>query len=530
MRTPTTTVLSARDVTKVYGDTHVLRGVDFDVAAGRVTALFGENGAGKSTLTRILSGIEHPTTGHVELDGEPVRFVSPRDAAGKGVAIVHQGLCLCPNLSIQDNLFLAREIHGGPWVIDRSSQRATAAAILHSLEEYLDPDQLVGTLTPSKQQIVEIARALLQEARVLIMDEPTSALTAPEVKVLFRVIKELASNGVAIVYVSAHLEEALEIADDVAVLRDGRLVATADADNVGVRWVVERMTDRDQGDRFPRGTAVAGEELLTLRDLVVADPANPGRLAVDGLSLTVREGEIVGIYGLTGSGRTELLEALAGRIPSQSGRVLLSGTPLERAGIRDRVGLGMILVPGNRRRDGLVQTMSVGENLSLAGLGAFVRRLLIRRDLERDAVRRMITDITVGTGGTEASVASLSGGDQQKVVIGRALLTAPRVLLLDEPSRGVDVGARTDIFELIAAQAEHGLAVLFTTSDAEEALRVPDRLLVLARGVLVGEFRRGTTTREELLKVSNGSTSADPDIDPDIDRDTGTSTDGDGAG
>ncbi|MEU4536623.1 sugar ABC transporter ATP-binding protein [Streptosporangium sp. NPDC023825] len=538
MRLPTATVLSARDVTKVYEDAYVLRDVDFDVAAGRVTALFGENGAGKSTLMRILSGIEHPTAGHVELDGEPVRFVSPRDAADRGVAIVHQGLSLCPNLSIQDNLFLAREIRGGPWVIDRSSQRATTAAILHSLEEYLDPDLLVGDLTPGEQQIVEIARALLQEARVLIMDEPTSALTAPEVEVLFRVLKELTSNGVAIVYVSTHLEEALEIADDVVVLRDGRLVATADAGNVGVRWVVERMTDRDQGDRFPPRAAVAGEELLTLRDLVVADPANPGRLAVDGLSLTVREGEIVGIYGLTGSGRTELLEALAGLIPSQSGRVLLSGTPLESLGIRDRVGLGMILVPGNRRRDGLVQTMSVGENLSLAGLGAFVRRLFICRDRERDAVRRMIDDITVGAGdaddadgtgdagGAEASVASLSGGDQQKVVIGRALMAAPRVLLLDEPSRGVDVGARTDIFTLIAAQAERGLAVLFTTSDAEEALRVPDRLLVLARGVLVGEFRRGTTTREELLKVSDGSTSTDTDID----RNTGTSTDRGGAG
>ncbi|MFF3440929.1 sugar ABC transporter ATP-binding protein [Streptosporangium sp. NPDC002721] len=514
MRIPTVTVLSARDVTKVYGDTQVLGEVDFDVAAGRVTSLFGENGAGKSTLMRILSGIEHPTTGHVELDGEPVRFASPRDAADRGVAIVHQGLSLCPNLSIQDNLFLAREIRGGSWVIDRSSQRATSAAMLHSLEEYLDPDLPVRELTPGEQQIVEIARALLQEARVLIMDEPTSALTAPEVRVLFRVIRELTSNGVAIVYVSSHLEEALEIADDVVVLRDGRLVATADAQNVGVRWIVDRMSDRGRDDRFPRDVPVTGEEVLALRGLVVADPANPCRLAVDDLSLTVREGEIVGIYGLTGSGRTELLEALAGRIPSQSGRILLSGTPLEGEGIRERVDRGVVLVPGDRWRDGLVQTMSVGENLSLAGLGAFVRRLLVSRDRERDAVRRMIADITVRTGGAEAPVTSLSGGDQQKVVIGRALLTDPRVLLLDEPSRGVDVGARADIFRLIAAQAERGLAVLFTTSDAEEALRVPDRLLVLSRGVLAGEFRRGTTTREELLKVADG-TSVDEDEEHD---------------
>ncbi|MEU8379042.1 sugar ABC transporter ATP-binding protein [Streptosporangium sp. NPDC048865] len=534
MRIPTTTVLSARDVTKVYGDTHVLEEIDFDVAAGRVTSLFGENGAGKSVLMRILSGIEHPTAGHVELDGEPVRFTSPRDAADRGVAIVHQGLSLCPNLSVQDNLFLAREIRGGPWLIDRPSQRATTAAVLHGLEEYLDPDRLVGDLTPGEQQIVEIARALLQEARVMIMDEPTSALPASEVKVLFRVIKELTSNGVAIVYVSSHLEEALEIADDVVVLRGGRLVATADARSVGVRWILERMADPGRDDRFPHAVPATGEELLALRGLVVADPANPGRLAVDDLSLTVREGEIVGIYGLTGSGRTELLEALAGRIPSQSGRILLSGTPLEGMGIRDRVDQGVVLVPGDRWHDGLVPTMSLGENLSLAGLCAFAGRMFVSRDRERDAVRRMITCLAVGAGRTGTTpVTSLNAGDQQKVVIGRALLTDPWVLLMDEPSRGVDAGARADIFELVAARAERGLAVVFTTSDAEEALRVPDRLLVLAHGILAGEFRRGAVTRERLLKVANGAFLDDGtagDVNGYTDEDTAGYTGGDTGG
>ncbi|MFF5109033.1 sugar ABC transporter ATP-binding protein [Streptosporangium sp. NPDC000509] len=506
MKISAATVLSARDVTKLYGDTPALRGIDFDVAAGRVTALFGENGAGKSTLMRILSGSEHPTSGHVELDGEPVRFASPRDAADQGVSIVHQGLSLCPNLSIQDNLFLAREICGGAWVIDRSSQRATTTAILHSLKEYPDPDLPVGDLMPGEQQIVEIARALLQEARVLIMDEPTSALTAPEIEVLFRVIKELTANGVAVVYVSSHLEEALRIADDVVVLRDGRLVATADAESVSVRWLLERMTDRDRDDLFPHHAPVSGQEVLSLRGLVVADPANPGRLAIDDLSLTVREGEIVGIYGLTGAGRTELLEALAGLIPSQSGEILLCGVPLEHAGIRDRIAQGVALVPENRWRDGLVPTMSVGENLSLARLGTFVHRLFFSRARERKVVDRMITDIDVGWEDTRAPVASLSGGDQQKVIIGRALLTAPRVLLLDEPSRGVGTDARAEIFELLAAHAERGLAVVFSTSDAEEALRVPDRLLVLARGVLAGEFRRGETAREELMRVADGTT------------------------
>ncbi|GAA2865467.1 sugar ABC transporter ATP-binding protein [Streptosporangium fragile] len=505
MRTAVAPILRACDVTKVYGGTHALKGVDFDVAPGRVTALFGENGAGKSTLMKILSGIEHPTTGHVELDGRPVALVSSRDAADQGIAIIHQELSLCPNLSIQDNLFLAREVPGGLGSIDRRAQRATTRAILSNLEEDLDPDQLVGDLRLGQQQVVEIARALLQEARVLIMDEPTSALTAPEVEVLFRVIRELTGNGVAVVYISHHLDEALEIADDVVVLRDGRLVATADAAEVDIGWIVEQMVGRDQDALFPHRTPALGEELLTVRDLVVADPANPDRLAIDRLSLSVRQGEIVGIYGLMGSGRTELLETLAGRVPALSGEILLSGAPLEDAGIRRRIEQGVVLVPEDRQRDGLVQTMSVGENLSLASLAKFVRRLFVSRDRERDAVERMISDVTVKTDGAGAAIGSLSGGNQQKVVIGKALLTDPRVLLLDDPSRGVDVGAKADVFELMAAQARRGLAVLFTTSDAEEALHIPDRLLVLVRGTVAGEFRRGEINREELMSVSDGA-------------------------
>ncbi|GAA0833492.1 sugar ABC transporter ATP-binding protein [Streptosporangium amethystogenes subsp. fukuiense] len=512
MKTAATRVLSARAVTKVYGGTHALRGVDLDIAAGRVTALFGKNGAGTSTLLKILSGVERPTTGHVELDGKPVRFLSPRDAVDRGISVIPQKPSLCPNLSIQDNLFLAREICGGPWVIDRSAQRATSAATLHSLGEDLDPDRLVGDLSPARQQIVEIARALIQEARVLLMDEPTSMLTSPEIEALFRVIGGLTASGVAVAYASHRPDRALRIADDVAILRDGRLVAASNAKALDIRRIMEQMAGRAPDSLSPHHIPLAEkeppprEELLTLRGLSVADPANPGHLAIDDLSLTVREGEIVGIYGLMDSGLTELLEALAGRIPSQSGDVLLSGIPLENASIRDRVGRGLVLVPRDRRRDGLVQTMSLGENLSLAGLDRFVRRLFVSRKRELDAVDRMISGITLRTDDAGTPVESLSGGDQQKVVIGRALLTDPLVLLVDEPSRGVDTDAKADIFQLLAARARHGLAVLFTTSDVEEALRVPDRLLVLTRGVVTGDFRRGATTREELMSVLDGAT------------------------
>ena len=318
-------VMRARDINKVFGATHALRGVDFTVTAGKVTVLFGENGAGKSTLMKILAGIEPPTTGTLELDGEPVVLRGPRDAARRGIGIIHQELSLFPNLSIADNIFMAREQTRGGVMVDRARQRDVTHQLLARLDEPLDSDATVGDLRVGQQQIVEIARALAEDARVLIMDEPTSALSVAEVDVLFRVIRDLTAHDVAIVYISHHLEEALEIADHVVVLRDGRLVAEDEAANVDARWIVERMVGRRPDELFPAEHADVQGELLRVEDLVVADPSNPGRLAVDTVSFTVRAGEIVGLYGLMGAGRTELLETLAGRLRPVSGHVTLDG-------------------------------------------------------------------------------------------------------------------------------------------------------------------------------------------------------------
>jgi erythritol transport system ATP-binding protein len=356
---------------------------------------------------------------------------------------------------------------------------------------------------------VEIARALSQDARVLIMDEPTSALSVAEVDVLFRVIRDLTAHGVAIVYISHHLEEALEIADHVVVFRDGQLVAEAEAADVNAGWIVEKMVGRRPDELFPAEHAEVHGELLTVEDLVVADPANPGRLSVDEVSFTVHAGEIVGLYGLMGAGRTELLETLAGRLQPQSGRVTLDGRPVARASIAQRIQRGVTLVPEDRQRDGLVQPMSVGQNLTLASLGRFVRGLAVRQGEEREAVEGMMKDVTVKASGPQAPIGSLSGGNQQKVVLGKALLTRPRVLLLDEPTRGVDVGAKADIFELMTQQAKEGRGILFATSELEEALHVPDRLLVMSKGRVVQEMRRGTATREEIMAASEGMTQHD---------------------
>jgi erythritol transport system ATP-binding protein len=498
-----TAVMRARAVSKVFGATHALRGVDFTVERGKVTALFGENGAGKSTLMKILAGIEQPTAGALELDGEPVELRSARDAADRGIVIIHQELSLFPNLSIADNLFMAREKVRPGGVVDYRAQRQAATALLERLEEPLDVRTMVSELRLGQQQIVEIARALAQDARVLIMDEPTSALSAAEVEVLFRIMRELTAAGVAIVYISHHLEEALEIADHVVVVRDGRLVAEAEAADVNLTWIVEHMVGRNPDSLFAGEHSAAGEVVLRIEGLTVADPGNPGRLAVDNVSLDVRAGEVVGLYGLMGAGRTELLETIAGRLRAVSGVMTLKGQAITGP-VADRIALGVALVPEDRQRDGLVQSMSVGQNLSLAALRRFVRGGRVSGRAEAAAIDGAMRDVTVKASGPGAPIGSLSGGNQQKVVLGKALLTEPSVLLLDEPTRGIDVGAKAEIFELITGLARRGQAVLFATSELEEALHVPDRLLVMSKGSVVRELRRGTATREEIMQASEG--------------------------
>ena len=508
MSVATEPVMRARGINKVFGATHALRGVDFDVVPGEVTALFGENGAGKSTLMKILAGIEAPTTGTLELDGQPVEIKGPRDAADRGIAIIHQELSLFPNLSIADNVFMARERIRSGVMVDQQRQREITAKLMERLDEPLDSETPVGDLRVGQQQIVEIARALAQEARMLIMDEPTSALSVAEVDVLFRVIRELTASGVAIVYISHHLEEALEIADRVVVFRDGSLVAEAAADEVDTTWVIEKMVGRNPDELFPAEHAQAREARLEVERLVVADPINPGRRLVDDVTLTVRAGEIVGLYGLMGAGRTELLETLAGRVAAADGRVLLDGRPIERTSIPERLDLGVALVPEDRQRDGLVQPMSVGQNMTLASLWQYVRGAWVSGERESAAIARMMKVVTVKASGPQAPIVSLSGGNQQKVVLCKALLTDPRVLLLDEPTRGIDVGAKAEIFELMTEQARRGVGVLFATSELEEALHVPDRLLVMSKGRIVREFRRGTATREEVMAASEATTEA----------------------
>jgi len=478
----TDVVLSGHDIVKTYGGTKALKGVNFDIRRGRVTTLFGENGAGKSTLMKILSGVEQPSSGEIVLDGEPCTFTSTVDARGRGIAIIHQELSLSPNLNVRDNIFMGRELRTAAGTVDFPREARETKALMDELEEAIDPMTAVSELRLGQQQIVEIARALSINARVLIMDEPTSALSASEVEMLFRVIRDLTARGVSIVYISHHLEEALQVTDHAVVLRDGSITATAEAGDIDLDWVVQQMvgTSFDLGE--PPPSSQGGEAALALENIRVRDPRNPARLVVDDVDLQVQVGEVVCIYGLMGAG--------------------LKGKDVTGLSIAERIDRGLGLVPEDRQRDGLVPTMTVGRNLSLASIGAFARRAVLSRRAESVLVDDSIRDVHVKTAGSAAAIGSLSGGNQQKVVIGKILATSPRVILLDEPSRGIDIGAKGEVFRLLADRASNGLAVLYSTSEVNECLSIAHRTVVMRRGRIAAEF--GTDVTKEMIMGASG--------------------------
>lgn len=493
-------LLSAREIIKSYDGIHALKGVNFDIQRGKVTTLFGENGAGKSTLMKILAGVEAPTSGKINLDGQHVSFASSTAARNHGISIIHQELSLAPNLNVRDNIFMGRELRTATGVNFAEEERQ-ARALMQDLEEDIDPLTLVQNLRLGQQQVVEIARALSVQSRILIMDEPTSALSASEVAVLFKVIRDMTRRGISIVYISHHLEEALQITDFAVVLRNGSITATAPASDIDLAWVVRNMV----GENFDLGAPPAGYAFggvaLAINDVSVADATGSGIAVVDHLSLEVRAGEIVCIYGLMGAGRTELLETVAGRFPVTGGQVLLDGKDIARLSIAQRIEGGLVLVPEDRQRDGLVQTMTVGANLSLACIGTFVKRWLLSFSGERALIAASIKNVHVKTAGPHATIGSLSGGNQQKVVIGKMLATRPKVILLDEPSRGIDIGAKAEVFGLLSDSAARGLAVVFSTSEVGECLSIAHRIIVMRRGKISAEFG-ADATKQQIMAAS----------------------------
>jgi len=500
MSTVPEVVVRAQGISKVFGGTVALNDVDFNAYRGKVNALVGENGAGKSTLMGILAGIHQPTAGQVFLDGEPVHIHSPRNAGELGIRLIHQELLLFPNLSVAENIFAGGELRSLTGVRLREQERE-ASRLLERLGQRVNPRALLGDLAVGAQQMVAICKALSQQVRVLIMDEPTSALSTREVESLFRVVRALVDDGVAVVYISHRLEEVIELGDFVTVLRDGRLIAEAPVPEIDAHWIVEQMIGRDPAALFSYQARPHGAPLLEVEELTLARPG--GGLSLDRVSFSVAAGEIVGIYGLMGAGRTELLQSLLGERHDAVGRIVLDGERVDGKSIGARIDRGLFLVPEDRQREGLVQVLSVKHNVSLASLdelGAF-GTLSPRREAHDVGV--VVRDVGVKVSNIDFPITSLSGGNQQKVVVAKALMTDPKVLLMDDPLRGVDVGAKSELYRIMTRLASESIAVLFTSSDLMEVLGMADRILVMARGRITGEFARDEATSSALVAASN---------------------------
>ena len=494
------TILRARGIGRRFAGVTAIDGIDADIRAGEVLAIVGENGAGKSTLLKILSGVLQPSSGSLErIDADArtheLRLRSVADAAQAGIALVHQELNLAENLDLAGAILLGREHHRFGW-LDTRSMRAEAARWLARVGLDLDPSTLCGSLPIAQRQLVEIAKALSANARILILDEPTSSLSARETDRLLSMLDELRRSGVAVVYVSHHLDEVLAIADRALVLRDGRMAGTLDRSTMDRSTIERLMVGRDLPPVTVRPSLDDSSIRLAVGGLISAHRRR--RPA----SLTVKRGEIVGLAGLVGAGRTELLEAIAG-LGHASGCISLDGRPLTGT-ISERVARGLAIVPEDRARHGLFTLDPVRTNVSMAWLPRGAHAWMVDHAGERDLVDGMITRLRLRPADPARRVQTLSGGNQQKTILGRWLAVEPRVLLLDEPTRGVDVGARHDIHEAVRAVATAGCAVLFASSDLEEVLLLADRILVMHDGAIAGEFLREAATDVAIMSLATG--------------------------
>lgn len=501
-------ILRAEDITKVFPGTVALNHVDFNVYRGKVNVLIGENGAGKSTLMKIIAGVEAPTSGRLILDGEGITIRSPNEAAGYKIGIIYQEIDLFPNLSVTENIFMAREKTRNGVVIDRSGEESITRDLIRRLEQNIDPNTLVGNLRLGQQQIVEIARALYGEVRVLIMDEPTSALSNAEVDILFRVIKELKAQGVSIIYISHKMDELLRIGDTVTILRDGRLMAEAQVKNIDVEWIVEKMVGRNLTAAAEAHQTETQEEILRVEEMTL--PKVGGGYLLSGVSLRLNRGEILGIYGLLGAGRTELLESIMGLRPASSGRVFIQGRPARGASVGDRIGQGIVLIPEDRNTEGIIPTMSVSDNMVLSSLSRYLDKIFLSKQKEKEGVSQMIRSLSLKVATPEEIVTALSGGNQQKVVVARGLMTRPKVLLMDEPTRGIDIGAKAEMFEIMSQLAGQGLGIVFVSSELDEVLAMSDHILVLSKGRITAEFNRGEATEARLVSAASGRSDTQP--------------------
>lgn len=494
---PQRAILRVDSMSKAFGATQALKDVSFDVRPGEVHSLMGENGAGKSTLMKIISGNYQPDTGTLLVDDQPVRFDSPREAQAAGIAIIHQELNVIPGMTVAENLAVGHEPTNRFGILDRRKMLADARQKLDRVRADISPSAAMGSLSVGMQQMVEIARAIAEDARVLVLDEPTAALSRSESRRLFELINSMREDGIGLVYISHRMEEVWQLSDRITIFRDGNLVATVDRDELTPSQVVNRMVGRDVDDLYVRTDRALGDEVLSVRGLTDGQSIGPA-------DLTVRAGEIVGMVGLIGAGRTELARLIYGADRRASGEVEVMGAKHAPRGPKGSIRRGVSMLPESRKTQALFLQMSVEDNESISVLDKFSKvGILLRRALRRE-VEKTSEQLNVKTASMSTSVASLSGGNQQKVVLGRVLLQGPDVIILDEPTRGVDIGAKNEIYSIIDQLAHAGKAVIIISSDLPEALGISDRLVVMRQGKIVAELDARSATEELVIAHATG--------------------------
>lgn len=496
-------IVSLRNISKNFPGVRALSNVSFDINRGELHAICGENGAGKSTLMKILSGVIGDYDGELHVSGKRVHFLGTRDAESASISIIHQELNLVEQLSVAANIFLGREIRNPIGLRSDRAMELAAKKLLEDLETDIDPRALAGSLRVGDQQLVEIAKALSLNSQILIMDEPTSALTESEVARLYRVIAKLRENGATILYISHKMDEVFQLSNRITVLRDGCFICTLETTQTNANEITKWMVGREIESLDLGRRSSPGEVLLEVKNLSLVWPGHARGFRLKDVSFQLRRGEVLGIAGLMGAGRTELMECLFGasELPVQGG-MLLDGKPYFPSHPSEACQAGIGLVTEDRKRLGIFPAMNVGQNVSICSLESALRTGLLSRKAEHEACSNIVSELQVKTAGLESAITSLSGGNQQKCIVGRWLLTQPKILLLDDPTRGVDVGAKSELYRLIRGLCLDGLGVIVTSSELPELLTLSDRILVLSEGRMTAEFSRENATQEKIMHAA----------------------------
>ena len=490
-------LLEMRSITKRFPGVLALSEVNFDVRKGEVHALVGENGAGKSTLMKILSGVYERDSGEVVFKGQPVAFRNPRQSQLAGITTIYQELNQVPYLSVTENIFLGTELTRGV-ALKWSEMHQRARELLAKLHLDIDPRTLVNELGVGMQQMVEVAKALYHKADLIIMDEPTSSLSIREINDLFSIVRELKAEGVSVIYISHHLEETFQISDLITVLRDGHHISTQPTEALNVDKLIRLMVGRDLSEQFPKETAVRGDEVLRVEGL------NQGTRLFD-ISFTAYAGEVLGLAGLVGAGRTELVRAIFGADPIDSGRFFVDGQAVSIKSSRDAVSHGIGLLTEDRKRQGLFLQMNVRENVTMSVLERLTRSLVTNQKKEAVLTQEYIDSLAIKTSGQDQPAINLSGGTQQKVVLSKWLATKPRMLIFDEPTRGIDVGAKVEIYRMMNELVKQGVAILMVSSELPEILGMSDRIMVIAGGRIRGFLSREEASEERIMELATAT-------------------------